>query len=281
MNAPLAAITNSSNINAFPNIIDDANVTTLAMEVHKSCLVAGSDTVIGGWTTASLRQGQLLNGTTPKGHQTTAVSGGAWTQVSRLGMPLVNEVVIGLPDKDRFNGSKPKDDGQFADYVTNPTLPRLLEVAFATPAGAIAPSNAGRNDLVTVFLTGIKGVNQQGMVTPSEMLRLNTAIPAVPFAGQNRLGIVGNILAGGTDNAGFPNGRRPKDDIVDISLIAVAGGLCLANGDTDKFGFGTACKPSAVPLGATALQLHDGVDQAVVPLQASFPYLSNPLPGAK
>ena len=281
VNAPLAAITDPANINAFPNIIDDANVTTLALEVHKSCLVAGSDTVIGGWTTASLRQGQLLDGAPKKGHQTAAVSGGAWTQVSRLGMPLVNEVVIGLPDKDRFNASKPKDDGQFADYVTNPTLPRLLEVAFATPAGAIAPSNAGRNDLVTVFLTGIKGVNQQQTVTASEMLRLNTAIAAVPFAGQNRLGIVGNILAGGADNAGFPNGRRPKDDIVDIALVAVAGGLCLANGDTDKFGFGTACKPSAVPLGATALALHDGVDQAVVPLLPGFPYLANPLPGAK
>jgi len=281
VNAPLAAITDPANINAFPNTIDDANVTSLALEVHKSCLIAGSDTVIGGWTTASLRQGQLLNGSPKKGHQTTAVPGGAWTQVSRLGMPLVNEVVIGLPDKDRFNGSKPKDDAQFADYVTHPTLPRLLEVAFGTPAGAIAPSNADRNDLVTVFLTGIKGVNQQGVVTASEMLRLNTAIAAVPFAMQNRLGIVGNILAGGSDNAGFPNGRRPKDDVVDIALVAVAGGLCVANGDADKLGFGAACKPSAVPLGATAFKLHDGVDQAVVPLLPGFPYLSTPLPGAK
>lgn len=281
VNAPLAAITNPANINAFPNIIDDANVTSLALEVHASCLVAGSDPVIGGWTTASRRQGQLLDGAPRKGHDTGAIAGGAWTQVSRLGMPLVNEVVIGLPDKDRFNASKPKDDGQFADYVTNPTLPRLLEVAFGTPAGAIAPSNAGRNDLVTVFLTGIKGVNQQGMVTPSEMLRLNTAIPAVPFAQQNRLGIVGNILAGGSDNAGFPNGRRPKDDVVDVALIAVVGGLCMANGDTDKLGFGAACKPSAVPLGATAFNIHDGVDQAVVPLLPGFPYLATPLPGAK
>jgi len=281
VNAPLAAITDPANINAFPNTIDDANVTSLALEVHKSCLIAGSDTVIGGWTTASLRQGQLLNGSPRKGHQTTAVPGGAWTQVSRLGMPLVNEVVIGLPDKDRFNGSKPKDDAQFADYVTHPTLPRLLEVAFGTPAGAIAPSNADRNDLVTVFLTGIKGVNQQGVVTASEMLRLNTAIAAVPFAMQNRLGIVGNILAGGSDNAGFPNGRRPKDDVVDIALVAVAGGLCVANGDADKLGFGAACKPSAVPLGATAFKLHDGVDQAVAPLLPGFPYLSTPLPGAK
>jgi hypothetical protein len=281
VNAPLAAITDPANINAFPNIIDDANVTTLALEMHKSCLVNGSDPVIGGWTSASRRQGQLLDGAPKAGQYTGAIAGGAWTQVSRLGMPLVNEVVIGLPDKDRFNAAKPKDDAQFATYVTNPTLPRLLEIAFATPPGAIAPTNAGRNDLVTTFLTGIKGVNQQGVVTPSEMLRLNTAIPPVPFAMQNRLGIVGNILAGGSDNAGFPNGRRPKDDVVDVSLIAVVGGLCMANGDTDKLGFGAACKPSAVPLGATAFKLHDGVDQAVVPLLPGFPYLATPLPGAK
>jgi len=97
---------------------------------------------------------------------------------------------------------------------------------------------------------------------------------------QNRLGIVGNILAGGADSAGYPNGRRPKDDVVDISLIAVMGGLCMANGTTDALGFGAACNPSAVPLGTTALKLHDGVDQAVVPLLSTFPYLNTPLPGA-
>mgnify|MGYP000614946194 CR=1 FL=1 len=97
------------------DIIDDANVTTLAMEVHKSCLAKANEPVIGGWTTASLRQGSLLNPNPKKGHQTTGIAGGAWTQVSRLGMPLVNEVVIGLKDKDKFNASAPKGDGQFAD----------------------------------------------------------------------------------------------------------------------------------------------------------------------
>jgi hypothetical protein len=188
-------------------------------------------------------------------------------------------VVIGLPDKDKFNGSRPKDDGQFADYVTNPSLPALLEIALAIPG--TAPKNLPRTDLVTTFLTGIKGVNQPGKVTPSEMLRLNTAIAAVPFAQQNRLGIVGNILAGGNDNAGFPNGRRPKDDVVDVSLVAVMGGLCVANGDTNALGLGTDCKPANVPLGATAFKLHDAVDQAVVPLLPSFPYLFTPTPGAK
>jgi hypothetical protein len=281
VNAPVSVITDPALIGAAPNTIGDKNVTTLALEVHRSCLTAsgGNDPVIGGWTTASLRQGRLLDPTPKKGHQTTEVVGGAWTQVSRLGMPLVNEVVIGLPDKDRFNSSRPRDDGQFADYVTNPSLPGLLEIALNLPG--VAPKNLPRTDLVTVFLTGIAGVNRPANVTASEMLRLNTAIPPVPFAQQNRLGIVGNILAGGNDNAGFPNGRRPKDDVVDVALVAVMGGLCMANGTTNALGFGTACNPSNVPLGATSLRLHDAVDQAVVPLLPSFPYLNTPLPGSR
>lgn len=280
VNAPLSVITNPDLINAAPNTIDDKNVTTLALEVHKSCLTANgsTDPVIGGWTTASLRQARLLDPTPKQGLQATEIVAGPWVQVSRLGMPLVNEVVIGLPDKDKFNSSKPKDDGQFADYVTNPSLPALLEIALGIPN--TAPTNFPRTDLVTTFLTGIKGVNQPAKVTPSEMLRLNTAIPAVPFAQQNRLGIVGNILAGGSDNAGFPNGRRPKDDVVDVSLVAVMGGLCVANGTTNALGFGTDCNPSKVPLGATAFKLHDAVDQAVVPLLPKFPYLFTPIPGA-
>ena len=276
VNAPLAVITDPALIGAAPNTIGDKNVTTLALELHRSCLTAGDD-VIGGWTTASLRQAQLLDGSPAPGHGTTAKAGGAWVQVSRLGMPLVNEVVIGLKDKDRFNAGKPSADGQFLDYVTHPTLPALLEIALALPHSA--PTNFPRNDLVTTFLTGIKGLNQPRNVTPSEMLRLNTAVAPVPFAQQNRLGIVGNILAGGNDSAGFPNGRRPKDDVVDISLVAVMGGLCLANGTTDALAFGAACNPSAVPLGATAFRLHDAVDQATVPLLAGFPYLNTPIPG--
>ena len=282
VNAPLSVITDPALINAGKDDLADKNVTALALEVPTACLITdAAHPVIGGWTSASLRQGQLLLPNPGKGHGTTVIAAGNWTQVSRLGMPLVNEVVIGLPDKDRFNGSSPKDDGQFADYVTNPTLPALIEVAFGQAPGALAPSNPGRNDLVTTFLTGIKGVNQMGVVTASEMQRLNTAIPAVPFAMQNRLGIVGSLLTNGTDFAGYPNGRRPKDDVVDISLVAVMGGLCMANGNTDALGFGRTCNPSAVPLKDTAFKLHDAVDQATRPLLAGFPYLNTPIPGAK
>jgi hypothetical protein len=278
VNAPVSVITDPALIGAAPNTLADKNVTTLALEVHRSCLTQGDD-VIGGWTTASLRQARLLDGKPESGHQASEKAGGAWVQVSRLGMPLVNEVVIGLKDKDKFNASRPAGDAQFADYVTHPTLPALLEIALGLPNSA--PTNFPRTDLVTTFLTGIKGLNQPRSVTPSEMLRLNTAVAPVPFAQQNRLGVVGNILAGGSDSAGFPNGRRPKDDVVDISLVAVMGGLCMANGNTDALGLGAACRPSAVPLGATAFRLHDAVDQAVVPLLPGFPYLNTPIPGSK
>lgn len=279
VNAPVGLITDPSQINAAPSTLDGKNVTTLALEVHKSCLVAGGEPAIGGWTTASMRQARIIDPAPKSGHQTSDKAGGAWVQVSRLGMPLVNEVVIGLPDKDRFNASRPKDDAQFAAYVTNPTLPALLSTVLGL--GNAAPTNLPRNDLVTTFLTGIKNVNQPANVVASEELRLNTSIAAVPFAQQNRLGIVGNLLAQGGDNAGFPNGRRPKDDVVDISLVAVMGGLCMANGDNDALGFGAACKPAAVPLGATSLKLHDAVDQAVVPLLSGFPYLYTPMGGTQ
>jgi hypothetical protein len=288
VNVPSAAfLLDNANKDAGTDSLADKNVTSLALEVPTSCLLASgsTDPVIGAWTTASVRQGVLFNGSPKSGHDVAALHGGAWTQVSRLGMPLVNEVVIGLNDKDKFNASKPKDDAQFGAYVTNPTLPKLLEIALGAPG--ISPTNFPRNDLVTTFLTGIPGVNQQKTVTASEMLRLNTAIPATPYARQNRLGLLGGLLSGDGDLAGYPNGRRPNDDVVDISLVAVMGGLCQANGAANTYGFGAACNPSAVPLGAAAFSLHDGVDQAGPkvraqgPLLPAFPYVGTPLPGAQ
>jgi hypothetical protein len=273
VNAPVSVITDPALIGAVPNTIDDKNVTTLALEVHRTCLTRGSDPVIGGWTTASLRQGELRDPAPAAGHQQSARAGGAWTQVSRLGMPLVNEVVIGLPMKDRFNASKPRDDAQFADFVTHPTLPALLEIALDLPG--IAPKNLPRTDLVGAFLTGIAGLNRPAAVTPAEMLRLNTAIAPTPQSSQHRLGVAGG------DAAGFPNGRRPKDDVVDVALAAVMGGLCMLNGDADALQLGADCKPANVPLKDTALKLHDAVDQAAVPLMPAFPYLATPIPGAQ
>ncbi len=245
----------------------DKNVSSIVMEVASACLVA-SDPVIGGWTTASLRQGRLLNGTPPSGHSVAAKEGGAWVQVSRLGMPLVNEVVIGLKDKDKFNSSKPKDDGQFADYVTNPTLPALVEILFSS-AGVRAPTKFPRTDLVTAFLTGVPGLNQPAGVVASEMLRLNTSIAPLPKGSQNTLG----VLAG--DNAGFPNGRRPGDDVVDISLRVAMGVLCTLSMPA-AFG----CVAADAPSGALAYT-DNGTNTSDALFNATFPYLLTPLPGAQ
>jgi uncharacterized protein DUF4331 len=259
------------------NQIADKNITTLALEVHSSCLKGSGNGVIGAWTSASLRQARILN---PRPtFAKPEVSGGAWTQVSRLSAPLVNEVVIGIPDKDRFNASQPKDDGQFATYVTNPTLPALLDVLFRDAVNStlgttftnIAPSNLPRNDLVTAFLTGFPGVNQQSKVTASEMMRLNTAIAATAAAQQSTFGVAGGDLAG------FPNGRRPGDDVTDLALRVVMGRLCYpipVNGTQTDLGL---CKPSDAPVGNAPFT--DGAPVTAADFDTAFPYLRTPLSG--
>jgi hypothetical protein len=260
-----------------PNSLAGYNVTSIALEVPAACLTAGSDPVIGAWTTASLRQASVLN-SQPQSAKSVgsvgavaapagaAIQGGAWTQVSRLGMPLVNELIIGLPDKDRFNGSSPAGDAQFADYVTNPSLPVLLQTLFGA-AGVLAPNVYPRTDLEAAFLTGIKGVNQPLTVTPSEELRLNTSTAVTPVATQNDLGVLGG------DNSGFPNGRRPIDDVVDIEL-RVAMGVLLSPFD------GSATDPD--PASDASRQLHytDGVEPNPANYLAAFPYLNTPLGGS-
>ena len=259
---PLGAEVNGNN-----NDLEGKNISTLAMEVASSCLTAGADPVIGAYTTASLRQGRLLNGSPSTGLGKVTRSGGAWTQVSRLGMPLVNELIIGLDDKDKFNASKPKNDvANFSDYITNPVLPALIQSLF--PA-AVAPTNFPRTDLVTVFLKGISGVNQPITVVPAEMLRLNTSIAITAPGAQNPLG----VAAG--DNAGYPNGRRPADDVVDLSLRVSMGALCVLTGATDSLKVG--CKPADAPAGGLALT--DGVRKTAANYGVIFPYLTTPLPG--
>ena len=239
----------------------DKNVTTIAMELPIACLTSGTDPVIGGWTTAWIRDTRTM---TPaaSGFNANATYTGGYTQVSRLGMPLVNEVVIGLKDKDKFNGSQPADDAQFAEYVTNPTLPTLIGALFGA-AGVKAPTNFPRNDLVTAFLTGVPGLNKPATVTPSEMLRLNTGIAAAPKGSQNRLG----VIAG--DNAGYPNGRRLGDDVVDISLRVVMGKLCTLS---------LGCVPADAPSGGLGFTDGAYVDDSF--FDAAFPYVKNPLPGS-
>ena len=246
----------------------DKNVTSIALEVPIACLAKSGEPVIGGWTTASLRQVRLIDGAPKSGLGNSSKEGGAWVQVSRLGMPLVNEVVIGLKDKDRFNASKPRDDGQFADYVTNPTLPALIEILFGS-AGVKAPTNFPRTDLVVAFLTGVPGLNQPAHVRASEMLRLNTSIAPVTAASQATLG----VLAG--DNAGFPNGRRPGDDVVDIALRVSMGVLCTLNAP-GAFG----CVPADAPSGGLSLT-DGGTNLSAGQFDQAFPYIRTPIPGAQ
>jgi len=240
----------------------DANVTSIILEAPIACLTQGRGSIIGGWTTASVPMTRVASKVPGSGLDPTSQNGD-YVQVSRLGMPLVNEIVIGLKDKNKFNSSEPKDDGQFIDYVTNPTLPTLVEALFGA-AGVRAPTNFPRTDLIAAFLTGIDGVNKPANVTPSEMLRLNTAIAPTPGAMQNRLGVLGG------DNAGFPNGRRPGDDVVDIELRVAMGVLCTLN-------LG-GCKPADAPAGA--LHYTDGAYITSAFFANEYPYLRAPLKGS-
>jgi Domain of unknown function (DUF4331) len=147
-------------------------------------------------------------------------------------------------------------------YVTNPTVPTLIQVLFPS---VTAPTLFPRSDLVAVFLTGLSGVNQPSKVVPSEMLRLNTTTPIVAKGSQNRLGALGGDLAG------YPNGRRPGDDVVDITLQVAMGALIHAG----TFGFGT---PSQAPSGG--LPFTDGALVNDSFFTDAFPYLMTPIPGS-
>ena len=150
--------------------------------------------------------------------------------------------------------------------MTNPVLPALIQSLF--PAAA-APTNFPRTDLVTVFLKGIEGVNQPKNVVASEMMRLNTSILPVAAGAQSALGVAGG------DNAGFPNGRRPGDDVVDVTLRVAMGALCVLTGATDTLKVG--CKPADAPAGGLALT--DGVRKTASSYNTSFPYLTTPISG--
>ena len=272
------------------NTLNNKNVTTIALEVPATCLQKAPSTIIGAWTTASVRQARVLNPTPT--FTTPSREGGPLVQVSLLGMPPVNEVVIGLPDKDKFNASEPKDDGQFANYVTNPTLPELLEILFGG-AGVRAPNNFPRADLVAAFLTGVTGVNANG--STAEYVRFNTAFAATPANKQNNFGAVGcfdapTASAGAaldTNNAdcdpnGFPNGRRPGDDVVDIEIRVAMGALV---DTTDAVTGGcihagqAGCLPYGDGAGVNALQI-GGASASLAYFDTSFPYLRAPNGGS-
>ncbi|UUU20916.1 DUF4331 domain-containing protein [Streptomyces sp. DSM 40750] len=205
------------------------NVNSIALQVPSDALAESKDQpIVGIWSTTQ-REG----------------ADGEYRQVSRLGMPLVNEVVNPIKDKDTFNASSPVDDAQFLNNVTEPELPKLIEAIYKIPAPA-----EPRNDLVDVFLKGVEGLNQPPHVTPSEQLRLNTSIE--PTKKPKRLGVLDG------DNQGFPNGRRLTDDVLDIALQVVEGELLGAKND-----------------------LGDAVDKNDKKFGKHFPYVGLPTAGSR
>lgn len=245
-------IPNTDGVNSFNGF----NVHSIGFQIPITNLTSdgqaakadGSNSIIGVWATTLRQQTRVLS---PDGSASS--QSGDWVQIERLGNPLVNEVVVPLGVKDHFNATAPSDDGQFLPAVQDPELPKLINALY----GVSVPP-APRNDLVTIFLTGIPGLNQPANVQASEMLRLNMGIPPSADIGKgNRMGVLGG------DNAGFPNGRRPEDDVVDIAIQAMAGATPLTP-DFNK---------------APNNLLGDGVNQSAQPFNTTFPYLSQPFQG--
>jgi uncharacterized protein DUF4331 len=209
---------------------------------HRS--VSGADAsnaVVGVWSTTERRKIEV----TSADFDSSKGSKGKWVQVSRLGNPLVNEVVIPAGKKDKFNRTRPHNDAaNYGQYVVEPELAKILNALFN-----IGAPEKDRTDIVLALLQGLPGLNQQTKdPLPVDTLKLNLGVP--PTENENRFGVIGG------DNAGFPNGRRLGDDVVDIELQVVAGFL----------------KGNKVPLG-------DGVDAGDVPNLSSFPYEANPASG--
>jgi hypothetical protein len=239
------------------------NVSSIALEVPIKDLTrtgrmpkkaTDEDAVVGVWATASRQSITVIN---PNG---TKAIGGDWRQISRLGSPLVNEVVIPLKLKNAFNSLSPKDDAVAAPAVLDPELPKIMKAVY----GISIPTEP-RTDLVQIFATGIPvnpitGPDYTTFLSdgkPHEYLRLNVAIPVTSFDKINPLGLLGG------DVAGFPNGRRVQDDVVDIALRAVAGGT--------PFTPDTNIAPNNT--------LGDGVSGNDVPFLNRFPYLAPPQAG--
>jgi hypothetical protein len=243
------------------------NVHTIALQIPIKKLTRdgsapsnplSAKSVIGVWGAASRRKSQIING--HNGHHS---SSGPWTQVSRLGMPLFNEVVTPMARKDEWNAGEPSGDKAFLKYVERPELAKLLPVLYPGVFPNLAAYTKKRADLVAILLTGIpKGIvpgfqNSTGKVL-ADMMRLNVAIP--PASSPNPLGVVGGDLAG------FPNGRRVFDDVVTVELKAIAGAT-IPLVDSDY-----------TPDGAVG-----AVDQGITPdpsrYQSTFPYLGTPHDG--
>ena len=222
-------------------------VHTVSLQVPLSQLDNGGNHVVGVWS-ASERPVTKVTLAKSRGRKVLQTSTG-WKQVSRLGEPLINELLIPTELKDKWNASTPDKDKQFEQYYSSPILAKLLNQLYPQ-FGPFTETN--RTDLVSLLLTGLKepNLNYTG-TTLADEIRLNLAIPpTAPVGHGNRLGVLGGDLAG------YPNGRRLEDDVIDISERAV-GGVLIGH---------------SLPLG-------DGVDGNDVPYLATFPYQADPFSG--
>ena len=213
------------------DMLSGFNVHTIALELPASMLTGDTGTSALGAYASTSRPHVTVNG---KGR-------GRFDQVQRLANPLVNEAIIGTVDKDRWNSEEPEDERHFEDYYLNPRLALALQVVLGVPA-----DTTGRTDLRDLLLK-----YQPGNGRLSELLRLNLGVPPTPLAAQRRM----TVLASPADPAGWPNGRRPKDDVTDIAVRVVGGANYIA------------------------ARAADGVNTDDATLPSSFPFLASPFDG--
>ena len=228
--------------------IGSYNVQTIALEVPVRLLTADrrgpdetSQPKLGAYASTSRRKVTVLNDETESGDDGAAKGSGPWVQIQRLANPLVNEAIIGTDDKDRWNATEPEDEKQFLDYYLNPRLALALQLVFGVPA-----ATSGRQELVDLLLKYDPADSRL-----SELLRLDLRTAPTPLAAQRRM----TVLATPPDAAGWPNGRRPRDDVTDIAVRVVGG-------------------PNYV-----AARAGDGVNKNFRPLTPRFPFLATPQVG--
>jgi len=250
------------------NQLKGSNSNIIAIQIHKSCLLYSTDpaaSAIGVWV------------------RTRAIDTGV--QVARLGMPLINELFIGFSQKDQWNKDKPQNDQYYQQFYDYPTLPAILDILFGGANSPIQPTQLPRNDLSQLLLLGVPTITdlyhqRKGVVFYQDLLRLNTdttgVFTPVPLAQQKPLGFLALDQNNGLspDFAGFPNGRRPMDDIVDIYLRAAMGALYQFTAIFDPTDSG---KNAAKTFNAL---FTDGTPPNMADYTNSFPWLALPLPGS-
>ncbi|MCH8544608.1 MAG: DUF4331 domain-containing protein [Alcanivorax sp.] len=260
---PFASVIGADSVD---NPMAGFNVTSIAMEIPISCLLPDPEnTVMGAWTTASLPQARVLN---PAFADNTdadlSVSGGGWIQVSRVGSPYLNALFVDAGERDAFNASHPADDARFLNAALYPNPARVI-----TQRYNLVDAATPRQDLAELFFQGIPGFNSISTL-PADMLRLDTSVPSVTLANQDPLGLLG------CDLAGYPNGRRPMDDVLDIVLTASLGALSSDNPLALQHCDLAGEDPELV----AGDYITDGARRTTSGMLTSFPYLPLPTAGS-